>query len=117
MRSFSFALMLACTALASPAFAKDTLALPAIGPPEAATEVTSVAALPSAATVDSSAFKFTVSLVIPKVPRQPRFKSPYIFDAIVVRYPEWALFGAIWKKASLSPTDQRAVTQKTLTTT
>ena len=107
MRSLSIALVLCVAALATPAFATDTAALPSVGPPEATAEVTSVAAPPVAAALDSSAFKFTVSLVIPANPRQPRFKSPYIFDAIVVLYPEWAYFGSIWKKVSLSPIDVR----------
>ena len=112
MRSLSFALVLCAAALSVPAFAHDTTILPAIGPPEA----TNVAALPSAATVDSSAFKFTVSLVIPANPRQPRFTSPYIIDAIIVRYPEWALFGAVWKKASLPPAERQAAKPATSST-
>lgn len=107
MRSFRIALVLCAAALATPAFATDTTTLPSVGPPEATAAITNVAAPRVADALDLSAFKFTVSLVIPANPRQPRFKSPYIFDAIVVLYPEWAYFGSIWKKVSLSPVDVR----------
>lgn len=117
MRSLRLALVLCTAALAMPAFANDTTALPAIGPPEAAAEVASIIALPTGATADTSAFKFTVSLVIPAHPRPSRFKSPYIFDAIVVLYPEWAYFGSIWKKASFSPSDASDVKLHTVTAT